>query len=1098
MNEPVSYPFPADQAAPHRVILASAGSGKTYALTGRYIGLVLAGVDPSTVLATTFTRKAAGEILAKTVQRLDAACDADTPGKLRELNQQLGKDGFAATDPAACRRVLAELGRKLDRLSVSTLDAFFARLIGAFRYELGLPLEPRYLDDASAEAAELRGRAIEAMLSEQARQDATLATLSTLLKQLHHDGAKRAVTDAIDGIVFDLYERYREAPDAEAWGRLDTSGRLPRDAIDAALAAVRDAAQDLDHKKMINAVEKDLAHAEAEQWDDFLRSGVAGKIAVGEDKFHKPIPAPLRSAYRPLVDHAKSLVLQRLSFQSKATHELLRLFDARFTELRNAQGVMRFADATHALSRELFELEGDVLMDAFFRLDAQVQHLLLDEFQDTSVEQWRVLEPFAEEATSQARSFFCVGDPKQAIYGWRGGEAELFRRVMALPGLGPDNEQSLAESYRSSQVVLDAVNSVFTNLPDNPVLGDHAPLAAAWAERYEEHRAARQLPGHVTLRTTRREPEDAAGERGGDDDESTDDAIREHERAAADFIEQRRDGAPGRSVGVLVRSNRVASRLLYELRRRGVAVSGEGGVPITDTPAVNAMLSALTLADHPGHSAAAFHVANSPLGEELGLQTREPRDAERFARSVRAALLCDGYAATLATWTRRVQDHCSDKSLRRLDRLIELAEEFDAGISDLRPSRFVKHAEAARVEEPDASRVQVMTIHKSKGLEFDAVVLAELHGAFRFKPTVLIERDTPTGPVTAVHRAGDKHVRAISPELRSLTEATQGREIDEWLCLLYVAMTRARHALHLLVPPPGITKAGKASRGWNDLSHAALLRHAWLGGDHDPTGEQEEQTLYEIGDARWGNEVKGQDPSPSISPDAEPASPPLLPRGLGLASDGGRRAFLTAAPSRLSGSVRTAEEILRPTGGGQAARQEGTQWHAMFEAVAFLDEAEPSDEELRQALEATGVDATAAERDALLERFREVIRVPEVREALSRRSAKRLWRERPFAVFDDEGRLVTGRFDRVAITDAGEQAASPPGSGSSERRAASAVVMDFKTDQCNEEELPERVEHHRPQLEAYRRAAAARLAIPLEHVAAEVVFPHVGRVVRLS
>lgn len=1096
MNGHDGQDIPAAESSPHRLILASAGAGKTFALTGRYIGLLLGGVDPSTVLATTFTRKAAGEILTKTVQRLDAASDPASPDDLRALNQQLRDDGFRPADADACRRVLANLGRGLDRLSVSTLDAFFARLIGAFRYELGLPLEPRYLDDASAEAAELRSRAIEAMLSEQARRDANLATLSTLLKQLHHDGAKRSVTDAIDGIVLDLYELYREAPDAAAWGRLDISGLLDRDAVEASVAAVRDAARDLPHKSMTKAVDNDIEQALSEQWDAFLKAGMAGKIAAGEDQFHRPIPVPLMDAYRPLIDHAVAVKMQRLVFQGKATHGLLQLFDERFTELRNARGVMRFADATHALSRELFELDGDVLIDAFFRLDASVQHLLLDEFQDTSVEQWRVLEPFAEEATSQARSFFCVGDQKQAIYGWRGGEARLFQRVRDLPGLGPANERRLAESYRSSQVVLDAVNEVFEHLPDNPTLADRTLLTQAWRERYEPHHAAKDLPGHVTMQTTRRELDESAGKREDDDDEPLDDAIREHERSAADFIEKLRASTPGRSIGVLVRSNHVASRLLYELRRRGLAVSGEGGVPITDTPAVNAMLSALLLADHPGHSAAAFHVVNSPLGEELGLQTREPRDLERFARSVRSGLLRDGYAGTLAKWSRRVQGHCSDKSLRRLDALIELAEEFDAGISDLRPSRFVKHAEAARVEEPDASALQVMTIHKSKGLEFDAVVLPELHGVFRFKPTVLIERDSATGPVTAVHRAGRREDRDVHPELRELAEATELREMDEWLCLLYVAMTRARHALHLLVPPVTITGKGKATAGWTNLCHAALLRHAWLGTAHDPHEEREEQTLYEVGNARWSVD-ESRDVAAASTPHPTP-SPPVLQEGLGLASGKSRRTFLAASPSAMHGTARTAADILRPNDGGREARQEGTQWHAMFEAVGFLDEDEASDEALHKALDTAGPPVSDSRRNTLIARFRETIRVPEVREALSRRGATRLWRERPFAIFDEEGRLVTGRFDRVAITDAIKEVSSTDRGHARAPRPASAVVIDFKTDKCSDAELGESADHHRPQLEAYRRAVAARLGIPVEDVAAELIFTHVGRVVRIA
>jgi ATP-dependent exoDNAse (exonuclease V) beta subunit len=161
----------------------------------------------------------------------------------------------------------------------------------------------------------------------------------------------------------------------------------------------------------------------------------------------------------------------------------------------------------------------------------------------------------------------------------------------------------------------------------------------------------------------------------------------------------------------------------------------------------------------------------------------------------------------------------------------------------------------------------------------------------------------------------------------------------------------------------------------------------------------------------------------------------------------------------------------------------------MFEEIEFLDEHEPTDDALRQAME--GVDASLADEEcqALIGRFREVLRVSEVRHALSRQGATRLWRERPFAVFDDQGRLVTGRFDRVAITDA-ESGGDP--------RPVSAVVIDYKTDRCSEEELGDRVAHHRPQMQAYRRAAAARLSLALEDVSAKLVFTRLGRVTTVS
>src|SRR6185436_11178125 len=119
--------------------------------------------------------------------------------------------------------------------------------------------------------------------------------------------------------------------------------------------------------------------------------------------------------------------------------------------------------------------------------------------QDTAPPQWRVLAPLAQQVTA-AGSFFCVGDAKQAIYGWRGGEAELFAALdQQLSGL---TSSELATSYRSAQPVIDAVNQVFQNLGQHPNLDKLGPPVAAWQQAFPAHSTARtELSGYVSLAT---------------------------------------------------------------------------------------------------------------------------------------------------------------------------------------------------------------------------------------------------------------------------------------------------------------------------------------------------------------------------------------------------------------------------------------------------------------------------------------------------------------------------------------------------------------------------------------------------------------------
>ena len=205
-----------------------------------------------------------------------------------------------------------------------------------------------------------------------------------------------------------------------------------------------------------------------EAWEDFLGKGLAAKILAGEDTFSRqPISQEVVDAYEPLIRHAKAVIIGRFADQTEATQKLLERFDAAYQALKFSERALRFEDITRKLGAAEV---ADRLDDVLYRLDARVCHLLLDEFQDTSPSQWRVLRPLAQRVVRNGagESFFCVGDVKQAIYGWRGGVAEIFEVLdKELQGLQPD---SLNQSRRSSQVVIDCVNRVFSGLAANSVM----------------------------------------------------------------------------------------------------------------------------------------------------------------------------------------------------------------------------------------------------------------------------------------------------------------------------------------------------------------------------------------------------------------------------------------------------------------------------------------------------------------------------------------------------------------------------------------------------------------------------------------------------
>ena len=1078
-------------AAPHLLIRASAGTGKTYQLATRYLRLLHAGETPEHILATTFTRKAAGEILGRVLGWL--ARSAVDARQRAALDEAIG--GFGV-DEKDCYAMLGRLVDGLHRLGIGTIDSFFSRAARSLRLELDLPAEPRLVDEAGPLARSLRYDAIHAVLGDAAATDDAFQALIELLRRVHHDTAHRSVTDTIDGLVVGLYEAYRQHPDAGLWSTLDAPPVLSPSMLEEAvrrLEALNDAIPltkagkpRANWAKALGAVR---AAAQRGDFEAVLTHTLSQRILEGgpDPAYGKhPIPDPWRDAFAPLLGHARALAVRQLAHQTEATYTLLDRFAGHYEQAKRSAGVLMFSDLTHLLASYLPALGEQATAAFYYRLDTRVTHLLLDEFQDTSLPQWRVLRPFAEEVTAVAdggRSFFCVGDEKQAIYGWRGGCAELFGAVEGLPGVAA---WTMTQSRRSSPVVLDAVNQVFLALTSNAAFEDEKHggrwdgAVAQWAERFEPHVAHdTSLPGHVVLRTTAPGGQDADG---GADDEAMVSTASPHEDACACHIAGLVAAAPGSTVGVLVRRKKAARGLLHRLRTMGVAVSEEGGNPIDGIPSVSAALAMVQLADHPGDKVAAFHVAHSPLGEVVGLRGVSGPAVTRVALAVRRRLLDRGFGEVLADWCRAAAPSCDARSLRGLEQLVTLAQAHDreAGGADgpagLRVSGFVQAVRQARVQSPVPAAVRVMTLHAAKGLEFDTVVLPDL-GAVLSKTDanalVMIDRDSPLDETRAVvRRAKRDRLKAVG--LEALADRDDALQRGEDLCLLYVGMTRAKHALHLLVPPLKPTAKGVSGAGRTDLSYAAVLRQALAAGIEE--GTQGGEVLYENGDACWHRSRGGARP-PETPPGAVSGDQPTI-RLTEPATP--RRSRPERRPSEgADASTLCAADLLQRSDPG--GRMFGRVMHAACETLGFVDEADgPDPERIRQAVLALGCPAPEQEAARAAARLRTLLDAPRVYSALSCHGAAELWRERAFAVLVG-GRLIRGVFDRVHLW------RDPAGD------ATRARLIDFKTDRLGDATLPVLADRYRAQMSVYRDALSGMFG--LETQAIEVMLVLTGEAV---
>ena len=141
---------------------------------------------------------------------------------------------------------------------------------------------------------------------------------------------------------------------------------------------------------MSNARVDDVERAANEDWDSFIEKGLAGKIVDGSNTFYsKPIPEELRARYLPLIDHVRGLVTTQLKAATESTFGLLDRFSSLYEAAKLDAGLMGFDDVTRRLVELMDSADGQTDASWTYRLDWTVDHLLLDEFQDTSPAQWR-------------------------------------------------------------------------------------------------------------------------------------------------------------------------------------------------------------------------------------------------------------------------------------------------------------------------------------------------------------------------------------------------------------------------------------------------------------------------------------------------------------------------------------------------------------------------------------------------------------------------------------------------------------------------------------------------------------------------------------
>jgi ATP-dependent helicase/nuclease subunit A len=1095
----------------HVWLSASAGTGKTHVLTARVFRLLLNGVPPERIMCLTFTKAGAAEMANRVHERLAAWVRMDDTAlfmDLEALGEASGPEARAAARLLFARVLEATGGG----LKIQTIHSFCTALLGAFPLEAGLVPGFRPLDErGQAELA--RSTLVELVVAaEESGDERLLASFEALSLCLGEADAERYLMRCAGA-----HQSFDALPgDVTKWllDRLE----LPKEDIDAVIAAAcSDAAFDcvaLHYVARANAAwgaATGLANADAitawlamEPPGRAAALGTIRAIVLKKDGELKAVQKKIAEGHADYAEMAERLanickhlegLRDHVAYARRAAQGLHagRAFARAYSEAKRRKGVVDFDDLigwTIGLLRE-----GAMAEWIRYKLDQGIDHILVDEAQDTNRDQWRIVDALVEEyfqiepeSQTRPRTLFVVGDDKQAIFGFQGTSPAAFQiakqgfAARALIAEQAFHALPLSESFRSTPPVLEIVDAVLEDL-------GHEALGLEQAS--PAHLSARPFPGQVLLWR----PTNGAG----DDDEEAEsdpdisgeedwhaDHVRAHATAIAHQVKawmdaplmlasKGRAAAPG-DVMILVRSRSDLARLIVaRLYEEDVPVAGIDRLRLQAPLAVRDLLAALRFAVQPGDELNLANLLVSPLigwdqdrlmhgairpeGQGLWPHLRATQADDALA-PLRALLA----GADFTTPYRFLENILTGPMRGRRALLARLGPEAGDAIDELlnaaiafekedNPSlqHFIDwfdrgEGEIKRDMGESGNAVRVMTVHGAKGLQAPIVILADATFNPDKQPRGLsVEWDC--GAEAALPMLMPRKGEGFGPIEQSVND-WKVRETQEHWRLLYVAMTRAEELLAVggFLPPRAKGVAPEGS--WHSQVRRAMDA---LGGDSEPSP---------IWGGQWIWEGRRRDkPAKPKASERKATGVVDLPDWLHAPAPQESR-----PPRPLAPSAPIEDELpyAPPTAQQREAAARGVALHALFErlpAVPPAQRREAADRWLSRQAGFTDADARAA----IIGHALGLIEDPRFESLFGETSLA----EAPIAA-TVEGQVITGTIDRMVI------------------EANRILVVDFKTG-LRVPDSPEALPRsHVRQMAAY--AAALAVIFPDRRIEAGLLY----------
>ncbi|WP_086253810.1 RecB-like helicase [Campylobacter sp. P091] len=687
---------------------ASAGSGKTFALSVRYIALLLKGNHPRKILALTFTNKAANEMKHRIT---DTFCNlhlSKYDGERNAICELLGKskeEVLALRDKFMADFLASEL-------KISTFDSFFATILRQFSLNLGLMPDFNSLNDNSIDVKNEFKRLLNSN-----------SMMSKVAKYLYYTNSKEnALFEKLALLSQTKFDKF-DAPWPSSENAMDRYNEL----CDVALKLSID-------KYYVANFNKNLS------LNEIVEKAVVKDI--NKNYFNKVRDnAEFNAARDEFISALKEYYLALEKYEISQISYFVNLYKKAIANVNRRENSLSFADITNWVNELLTNKNNQDIDMLYFRLDAKIRHILIDEFQDTDIKQYEILEPLIAESLSGIGqsgigSFFYVGDIKQSIYRFRGGQSGLFDKLKK--DFSQIKTQSLDKNYRSDKKIVEYVNDKF---------------------KYKYLHYIDQIPnskddGYVRVIKFDRE---------------------KYLEAIYDSINHlSKFGVKYEDMAILCWKNSDIYNIKDYLEAKGLEVS---------TQTTNNLIKSANVA------AVVAFLKYSIFGDEIYLNAQYEITKTKKAK---LELKSDASVAqTLKFIAKYLELEPCDVDLLKLY-------EISSKYSDIYDFAFNIDNDETTSAKNSQKGITIMTVHKSKGLQFDHVIVLDYIGKENSqKDKFLMEYNLGTNSWDI--RLANKVFEYLGDENYIQLQNRQ-KELDrkEVINKIYVALTRAKHSLIIL------------------------------------------------------------------------------------------------------------------------------------------------------------------------------------------------------------------------------------------------------------------------------------------------------------